>query len=278
MTPQFENLVYSSFRYTIDNQLLSTGNAFFNFTGNLYPVTGYAYGFNAYACPFRQLVSDTSIVGANIMSGVWINGVFSVPGQNGIQSINIEEGVVYFNQGYNPTNVSGSFAIKDFSVYLTNEPEGKILFESKYFARPIAPQAFVSGLVPNLKTFPVIYLKVMGGTDLPFAFGGIKNRRTHIRAIVLGDNQFNTDAACSIMRRMVHKYFKIIDTTSLGLDALGGYTGVNYNYQNAITGANLNQSYIESVKVTQFMEARQLNEMNPSLFPAFVDFNLAHFI
>ena len=112
MKPQFDNKVMSSFFLWFDNKLLKKGEAFENVTGQFYD----------------------SITGATIPTGLYVGDNLvnvSEGGSDGLFAINYNEGRAYFS-GDQSSDVTGSFAIKDFNVFLTNQPEDKILFETKY--------------------------------------------------------------------------------------------------------------------------------------------------
>lgn len=80
------------------------------------------------------MVYDTSVSGANQISGVYVNGVFNSPGTGGnLISINPNQGQVYFNADKSSATISGNYAIKDLNLVITDEREEKLLFETQYF-------------------------------------------------------------------------------------------------------------------------------------------------
>lgn len=268
MQPQFDNYIIPSFLLAVDNKILSQGSGFTNYLGPLFPVTGSYSNYNLYSTPFRQLVNDTSISGANILSGVYdSNGSFLSP-PNIIKSINIIEGILYTTGIIN--SPSGNYAIKDYSIYLSNAPEEKLLFETKYSFRQLT-DSILSGLGPDVQTCPAIFVKPIDSTPKPFALGGVDKRIHRVRNIILGDSLFFTDAICSIMLDMAHKNIKLVDFTKLPFDSFNGYTGTHYNYNNL---SGIGQTYIQDVKISRLFNTRELNELNPAIFPAFADFEL----
>ena len=83
---------------------------------------------------------------------------------------------------------------------------------------------------------------------------------------------FNLDAACGILKDTVRKKMSVIDQTDLNLNALGGYTGVTYNYTGVATG---DYCYIDDVTVSKNIANRgDFQNLNPNVFSAFVDFEL----
>lgn len=254
----------------LDRTLLVTGRAMNNFSGQLYRTSGGINGLNTYTTPFRQLVNDVSVTGVNIMSGLWVDGNFLVPGQSGLNSINITEGQAYFTT--TPTVVSGNYSVKDFSIYFTNKPEEELLFETKLSLRNKVPQV-ITGLTQDNETYPAIYIKSFNGENQPFCLGGVDNNEIIVRAIVLGDSKYITDAACGILKDMARKRFKVLEPTGLPFNAYGAMTGVNFNYT-GLSAASNQESLIWKVRVSNLVNSIDLNKLNPAVFPAFVDFTL----
>jgi len=272
MKVQFENKVMSSFLQFIDNKIVSEGDAYTNHGSNFYPVQNLYNGYYTYAAPYKQFVADSSVGGATVMNQIRIDGLVSAPGSNDFVGINHYEGQVYFSSDKSANTISGSYAVKDFNVYLTNDTEEKILFEDKYHITPRTTQS-VSGLAPETQTYPAIYLKNNGGENTPFALGGIDNNKMDIRAIVLADSSFKLDAVCGILKNTTKTYVPLVE--DLPFNAMNAYTGVSYNYStlsSAATGAN---PMIWDAFVSKNVTRGQ--GLNPGVFTAFVDFQLHHY-
>ena len=64
----------------------------------------------------------------------------------------------------------------------------------------------------------------------------------------------------------------IVAQTGLSLNALGGFTGVNYDYTDTATEG---YCYIDRVTVSKNIANRgDFENLNPNVFSAFVDFEL----
>ena len=275
MKSQFDNLVTSSMVLFLDHKICSEGEGFTNYSGLVYSINNSYFSYETYALPFKQIIADSSISGANIMSGVYINNSFTTIGNNGLVGINHYRGQTYFTGIINGT-LSGKYAIKDFNIYLTNKPEEEILFQTQFQIRPRTPQS-ITGLADNAETIPCIFIKNNGGENEPFAIGGIDNTRVDIRCIVLADNLYNLDAACSILRDTAHEYIYTISSNELGLDNLGNFSSGHYNYK-SIVNNKINTSdklYIEEVRVSKIPNfGSNTIAYNNSIFSAFIDFTL----
>ena len=118
MKAQFENNLMSSFLLYADHVLLRDGEAYTNHVSRLYPVQTKYDGYFAYAAPFKQIVSDRSITGANQLTGLYVDSVFSA--ENDLYTINHYDGTAYYTSNKNSSVISGSYAVKDYNVYMTS--------------------------------------------------------------------------------------------------------------------------------------------------------------
>lgn len=267
MQPQLDNKIVSSFLLYLDNKIQQRGGAFYNTNGLFYPAQSNINGLYAYTCPYKQLCNDTSVSGATVMSGVYINNNYISVGQSGLVAINHYDGALYFNSGLpKNTTISGNFAVKDFSVYLSDQPDYKILFATKFFPNPKYGPQPQSGLPLDAKTAPAIYLTIKNQENKPFAFAGLDDNSINIRAVVVSDTAYEKIAVCNIFKNLFMRPFKIV--TSTPFDYLGNMTGVNYNYntlsysdfyrpivlKSKVTEVNLDGEYIDIKKQFAFVD------------------------
>lgn len=267
--PQFENKLISSFLLHIDHRIQDKGLAYTNYTSQLYPIPSMIYGQYAYAAPFKQLCNDISISGAQVMSGIYLNGNYISIGQSGLSAINHYEGAVFFNNPL-PANsiISGRYSVKDFSIEITDQPEYKLLFETKYLTSSKYNQT-LSGLDLDTKTSPIIFLRSKIGNPEPFALGGIENKKKTIRAIIIADNEYQRVAVCNILKDLMFSPFFI--TTQLPFDAEGNMTGINYNFNNLIKDTTY-FPWIMNVKEVDIPRADAFKTMPKNM--NFIDFQI----
>jgi len=273
MKAQLDNILMSSMIMWLDNKLLTKGEAYKNFSSNFYPITNIYNGFYSYGLPFKQIVNDSSISGANLLSGVYVNGSFVSVGQGNLTGISPQNGQVYFNANQSTNILSGNYAVKDFNIYLTSKAEEELLFESQYQTRPKTSQE-VTGLAIEATTYPCIFLKNNGGNNQPFAFGGQDETLMEVRAIVLADNIFNLDAVCSILKDTARDYVPLINNNPF--NTFGSLSSGYYNYNSLISNIDIgvNGFYISEVNVSKIFA--NLNIKNSQVYPAFVDFTLSN--
>lgn len=280
MKLQFQNTVMSSFLLWFEHRFLEKGEGFTNLTGRFYPTNNLYNGLYTYSSPYKQFVYDSSVSGATVMSGVYLGNTFITVGQSGLSGINFEEGQLYFSSRP-PANtiISGSFAIKDFNVEFTSVPDEKLLFETKYYHKnEIASTP--SGLSTNEITFPVIYLKLNGGKNMPFAFGGLDETNLGIRSLIVADSQYTQDAANSICEDMTKLEVPLLTLADMPFDSLnclkvGGfnYTGVAATKTVGLETIFLSDSHVAQLD-TNIRIMTEYKSVNRDLFVSFCDFDL----
>jgi hypothetical protein len=273
MKAQLDNILMSSMIMWIDHQLLNKGEAYKNFSSLLYPITNIYNGFYSYGLPFKQIVCDSSVTGAQLLSGVYINGSLSNIGSNNLTGINPFQGQVYFNSTQGTATISGNYSVKDFNIYLTSNSEEELLFETQYQVKPKTSQT-TTGLAIESITYPCIFLKNNGGINEPFALGGQDDTVVEVRAIVLADSMFHLDAVCSILKDTARCYVPLIRTSPY--NNFGSLVSGYYNYNSLIAGINLSNDafYISEVNVSKIFANIKTN--NNQVYPAFVDFTLSN--
>jgi len=283
MKVQYENKVMSSLLLFIDHEITQKGDAYTNHQSNFFKIDSLFSDYYVYASPFKQIVSDAGITGSstpNMLTGVYVDGDGPIgPGTSGLHSINHMQGQVYFTGVTDPMSdktVSGRYAVKDFNVFLTSMPEEQLLFETKLVLNPKTSDINVNtGVDPATQTYPAIFVKDNGGTNEEFALGGVDNTIINARAIVLADSLFNLDAVCGILKDSTRKNLSIIEQSNLNLNALGGYTGVTYDYTGVATG---DYCFIDEIRVSKNVANRgDFQNLNPNVFSAFVDFEIHNY-
>lgn len=283
MKAQFENEVMSSLMLYVDHHILEKGEAYTNTDSKFYKIEEDYTDYQVWAAPYKQLVCDHSITGATVISGAHINGSASYttpsegPSHQDLEFVNQYQGQIYFkaNPSITPINsVSGSYSVKDFNIYLTNENEEELLFESQFDLRPKVTQT-PTGLSSETRTFPAIFIKNNGGTNEPFAFGGLDNTVVNTRMIVMADSAYKLDAVCSILKDRAHDHIPIFQAGVMPFNALGGLKEDCFNYNHLAETGSSSQIFISNAFVSKIAPNRQFyKNVNKDIFSAFVDFEL----
>ena len=270
MKNQLDNKLVTSFLLMMDHEVQKQGEAFSNKTGLFYKDEDKVYQQYSYTCSYKQLCNDTSISGANIMSGVYVSGVYTPVGSGGLISINHNNGCVNFNHLIpSGITISGSFAVKDFSIYLSDQPDYAVIMDSKFHSNPKYAQN-ATGISQDTKTMPAIILVPKDQEARPLAFGGIDDNFIRLRAMVVCENAFQRVAVCNILKNFRLKTLPLFN--NVPFDYLGNMTGINYNYSN-LTFYGSYFPYILTAKAIQIPNQGSFTE--PTRQFAMVDFDVS---
>ena len=270
MNIQYDTRMLSSLALLLDYKLLKQGQAYTNYSGRFYPVNTKINGLYAYGAPFKQLVNDTSISGATVMSGIYLDGSFLRPGQSGFYGINHYDGLAYFTSPVSnaQNRLSGNYAYKDFSIKLTDQTDYKLLFGSKYLSNQAYAQN-PTGVAEDAEIFPIIYVKATDIENKPFAFGGLDDNTMHVRCVMVAEDMYSVLGVSNIFKNLNLKTFTVYNT--LPFNQLGLYTGVNYNYENLTGIANIPLIWkVKAININP--KSDEFNLMN--LKTMFVDFEI----
>ena len=279
MKAQYSNRVLSSILLFIDNKICTKGQAYINTSSYFYPATTNINGYYSYVAPYNQIIYDTSITGATIMTGVYLNSTFITTGQSGFAGIDYNNGRLYFtSQIPDSVPISGSYAIKEYNICLTNQPDEKLLVETKYSHKSKLSKntQTVSGLKNDEVAYPVIFIRQNQLQNEPFSFGGQDLTKNYIRFTVLSDSQFSNDAVNSICADLNNVQIPLLSESQMPFNYLGLLKSQPYNYLDA-TAANYNNGellYIERTSLISFFQRafdQTLKEINPEVFTSIID-------
>lgn len=277
MIAQYANNVMSSIYFWLDNKILTSGVAYTNVSTLFYPVMSEYYGYYTYSSPYSQIVSDFSVPGANILTGVYVGSNLYSTGYGGLAQINYDKGDVYFT-GAQTLTISGNYAIKDFNIELTTQPESVLITETKYSARSKIPRN-PTGIQYNETTYPIIYIKNNGGENKPFSLGGMDTSDFDIRLIILSDSQFKLDAVTSIIKDTQKTPIAYLEGSNMPFNAFGGYKTINYNYTGISKPILANQQFlfVDRVYISKYTESikADIKSLNSEIFVAFADMEIS---
>lgn len=272
MLAQYDNILMSNFQLWLDNFLLTNGDAYSNTASVFYRVGPVFNGYYTYGVPFSQFVHDQSITGANVPTGVYIGESFVITGQSGFVSLDYARGQAHFSSEITG-QVSGRYSVKDFNIYLSSEPEEKILFETQYTLRPKIPQ-IPTGQANNEISYPAIVVRNNGRYNEPLAFGGEDNSVSAISAYVFADSQFKLDAALSLLADANGRILPLLTQSEMPFNVFGGFKTGNFNYTGAVAGKSPSEkAYICRSFVSKFERNlySKVKELNPAVYFGIVD-------
>jgi hypothetical protein len=283
MTPQIINRIAPSFVYFLDHKILKNGKAFVNVnSGSMAAKQDPAFtNKTIYASQYRQFVSDNSIIGANIPSGIFSNSQHILRGTSGLH-IDYEMGRAIFDNSVsqNLSNIKCSFAYKEYNIYYNESQDEELIFDAKYQVRPEVINSSNSILEYNQVVYPAIFIKTQSSQHVPFSFGGVKELRMNLRAIYLADSQYLLDGGISIASELTNSYFPALHPKDMPFNVYGDYKGNNFNYLNLCsiysqTGSLM--AMIDSVSISKF--APSVNKMiGNNFYGAFADFSIRYMV
>jgi hypothetical protein len=262
----------SSFYLWLDHEILIRGEAFVNYSGKLYnsPDPNFINS-TTYSSPFRQWVYDSSITGARIPTGIFLNNSFIPKNISGL-NIDYNKGRVIFNNQNFSGNFSASFSFKEFNLYYTDEREEKLLFEKAYSVTPKVHQ--VTGGLSYLDIpYPCIFIKHRSSENIPFAFGGEDKTQTLLRCVALAPNSFLLDGLISILNDSARKTFPLSTADKFPFNYLGDFKFNNHFNYEEMCGETNDRVYIDKVTVSKLDEVDNA-KINKKVVAALIDFEL----
>lgn len=281
MKPQFINQITPSFIHFLDHELLARGSAYTNISGALYTSSDPDLkGCSLYASPYRQFVSDSSIVGANIPSGIYVNGSFRAKNTSGI-FIDYGMGRAGTVGATSFSNVTCAYAYKDYNIYYAESQDETLIFETKY---PVRPEDFRgntsnTALPFDSTPYPAVFVKIQWGDNVPYAFGGQDESFLEMRCIFLADSPYLLDAGLSIATDSARKVFPMLHLNDLPFNQYGDLkTGTVFDYnalcaQYSVTGSLW--AIIDSVKISKFTPAAN-KIIGNNVYGGFADFMIKY--
>jgi hypothetical protein len=274
MIEQYQHTVTSAFLLWFDNYLLKKGQAFSNKTGVLsyYEDDRLDDRFKAFGSAYKQWVNDSSIVGVNIPSGVYVNGSFQ-PRSNNLL-LDFTNGRVLASGISNNATISGEFAVKDFNVYFTNEGEEDLLVDKKYTPNSRIFPSQESYVKPYDNVVPAIFVSSTSMQNDPFAFGGEDTSKIQMRAVVMAENSYQLDGVLSIFADSVNEVISPIPFSAHPTTEYGDVKNPPYSYEalktQYLSGAPL---FVEEA-ITSKLTDKARKSLANDLFIGFIDFEV----
>ena len=274
MKAQFQHDLTSSFFMWFDNFLLTKGEAYTNTTGEFfyYDDTLIDSRYTAFGSPYKQWVSDSSIAGATVPTGVYINGNLS--GRADGVVLDFDNGRALASGASSSDTITGSFAVKDFNVYFTNDTEDDLITENKYVVNSRIPSGPYTYITPYDDVAPAIFLAASNLENKPFALGGMVDTVVNMKAVILSDDPYKLDGALSIFGDSVNEGVEAIPMTGYPYTELGDLKDDSYNYTGVKKGYEGEVPfYINSVRTSKLSD-RARKALANELYIGFIDFDV----
>jgi len=278
MIEQFQHKLTSSFFLWFDNFLLKKGEAYSNKTGELFNYTDPRLDsrYVAYGSPYKQWVTDSSISGAVIPTGVSVVGAGTSGRDDGVV-FDFENGRALFSGSDTSMTVTGEFAVKDFSVYLTNDTEDDLIVENKYTVNSRIPSGPLTYIEPYDDVVPAIFLSISQAENSAFALGGMQETKVQAKAVILAEDTYQLDGVMSIFMDSVNEVIAAIPMSGYPITELGDLKDGNFNYTGLANDYGGETKFcVEKVKTSKLTD-RTRNALANELYVGFVDFDIEQY-
>jgi hypothetical protein len=278
MIEQFQHKLTSSFFLWFDNFLLKKGEAYSNKTGELFNYVDPRLDsrYVAYGSPYKQWVTDSSIAGAVIPTGVSVVGAGTSGRDDGVV-FDFENGRALFSGSDTSMTVTGEFAVKDFSVYLTNDTEDDLIVENKYTVNSRIPSGPLTYIEPYDDVIPAIFLSISQAENSPFALGGMQETKIQAKAVILAEDTYQLDGVMSIFMDSVNEVIAAIPMSGYPITELGDLKDGDFNYTGLANDYGGETKFcIEKVKTSKLTD-RTRNVLANELYVGFVDFDIEQY-
>lgn len=247
----------NSFYLFADHELLQEGEGFTNTTGSLYPVNEKKINnYSSAQSPYAQWVYDSSISGAIVNSGVYLNDSFVERGQSGL-NIGYAYGRVFYEG--KASSVSGSYSYKDFNLYLKTDDEVFALLDSDRKGKTVFHSPTGANVNDIVVPAAIIY-NSSNPSNRPFALGGEEESITNFEILFIGDDYQQIEAAMGVMNDTRGKYLPFVsDPKHLPFNAFGDLKSGTYNYNDLKEIYPYNQMFIDRVRSSKIVKTENSN-------------------
>jgi len=276
MKTVYQHELLNSFYLWFDNFLVRKGEAYKTYSTDFYYYADErVQNKTVFGSPYKQWVYDKNIGSAQVNPVISGDSGAISEGTSGLK-FDFDNGRVLFDSDFaTGTNISGTYTVKDFNIYIANETEETMITAGKYKTNSRYGRT-LTYVPPYDQATPAAFLSLGATTNEPFAFGGYDNTITDVTAVVFAENIYQLDGALSIMADSSEEVFGNIPFTGSPLDEYGDVKSAystGYDYGNVASEASGDQYIINKVNVSKISDSS--NKVIPvDLFVGFVDFEI----
>lgn len=276
MKPVYQHELLNSFYLWFDDFLLKKGEAYKNYTTDFYYYADERIQDKVvFGSPYKQWVYDKGITAAVIDPTLSGDGTAITAGTSGLK-FDYDNGRLLFDSNFETgTNISGTYTVKNFNIYIANQNEDSLIVEGKYKNNSRYTRA-LTYVAPYDQVTPAAFLSIGSTRNVPLALGGEDNTITDITAVLFAENMYQLDGALSIFADCAKQSFGNIAFTGSPLDEYGSVKAeysTGYDYNNVASTNGGEQYFIQETTVSKISDTS--DKMLPvDLFVGFVDFEI----
>lgn len=275
MIPQYIHTLSSSFALWADHVLLKRGLAYANKTGQFinYVDDRLPNGWKAWGSPDKQWVSDSSVTGTNIPSGVFVNSNF-LGRSNGL-ILDYENGRILTSGISSSAIITGSYSVKEINVYASNQDEESLIVEKtqEYADQKIGTSINTRYLSPYDQKIPAVFVNIQTQENKPFALGGMDKTINKINLVAITQTPYQLDGVLGLFADTADEIFKEIPFESYPYTEQGDLKSPPYNYETLT--ANSSEYYtIDEVKSSKATDSLR-RSLGTQLYIGFIDMEIS---
>lgn len=275
IAPQFIHNVTNSFTLWADHVLLSRGFAYTNVTGALTKYTDDRLpdSYSAWGAPHKEWVLNSSVTGAVIPSGFYVNGSFTPRGDD--FALDFVNGRVISSGIASAAVVTGSYSVKDFNIYNSNQDEESLVIE--VCQSQLTPQNIIGTnistpyLPPYTQKVPAIFINTEAQTSERLAFGGTVASSILFKMIVFAHDPYQLDGVLGLFEDTGDNVFREIQMNLSPLTQWGDIKNGQYNYETLSLTSGTNNLFVDNVKTSKVTDDLRRG-LKTELYIGFVDF------
>lgn len=278
MKELFQHRVTNSMLMWFDHYLLEKADAFINRTGSFFyeddpSLPSTLKSFNS---RYKQWVNDSSITGASVPTGVFIDGSFSGRANNVI--LDFENGRVLVDSSVaNTATITGAFAVKDINVYYSNDTEEDLIIEQRFMPNPNLPaaqQSIQSGLSPYDQAIPAAFISNRGLNNRSFALGGLEESTVNFSAVVFAQSAYELDGILSVFADSKNEVIPDIPMTGHPSTEWGDVKNDSYSYTGVHNHYLQNGYFFVNSVGTSKLTDKARKGIESQLYIGFIDFEV----
>ena len=191
-------------------------------------------------------------------------------------AVDYENGRVLFNNSVATTAlISGSYSVKNFNTYVSNQNEESLIMEGKYKLNARYTRT-LTNVAPYDEVTPAVFLSTTTTTNEPFALGGEDNTISNITAVDFAENTYQLDGILSVFADASKEVFNGIAYTESPLDEYGNIKSTyptGYDYNNVANNNPTDIFFVQNTTVSKISD--KMDKFIPvPLYVGFIDFEI----
>ena len=281
IAPQFIHKFTNSFMLWADHTLLDRGQAFTVTGGSLtyYSDTQLPSHLSAWGSPFKEWVTDSSVSGAYVPSGFYVDGSFQAPSGEYF-NMDFQNGRVLTSGITSSQSITGQYSVKDFNLYLTNQDEESLVVEvcqnSNNAFNVVGTDISTPYLPPYAQKIPAIFVNIQSQKNEPLALGGTDQSKIRANMVVFAKDPYQLDGVLGLFADTSDEVLRELSLETSPLNEWGGLKNNNYSYTDLVAASGGGNIFIDEVETSKMTDSLRRG-LKTELYVGFVDFNCAQY-